>query len=237
MLWPGTKNASPIVCGHRGAPVAVAENTLASFAEAQRRGATWVEFDIRPTADDQLVIHHDPDTSAGVHIAATARADLAPSIPTLAELAADLPELGLDVEIKVSGIDRTITEYVDLIIAELDPLVANTAAPVLVTSFSTEALGQLKTRRPDIATGLLFYRMTPEWAIDTARAAGHDALLPWFPLLSDEFVSAARAEGFGLATWTVNDQVVIERAVELGLDMIIGDDPALIARHRGAEHQ
>lgn len=232
MSWSASQGGtSPIVCGHRGAPVAVAENTLASFAEAASRGATWVEFDIRPTVDDQLVIHHDPDTGSGQHIASTRRSDLASSIPTLRELAGELPNLGLDVEIKVSGIDRSISDYVALIIDELDRLVAVGRDQLLVTSFSTEALGQLKTQRPDIATGLLFYRMTPEWALDTARAASHDVLLPWYPLLTADFVTAARSNGFGLATWTVNDAVVVQRAVELGLDMIIGDDPALILEH------
>lgn len=228
MTWQSAPAGAPIVCGHRGAPVAAPENTLASFSAAIDRGATWVEFDIRPSADRQLVIHHDPETADGVHIGSTARADLDPSIPTLGELAQHQPNLGVDIEMKVSGIDIDVSEYVDLLIVEIDEHFSHRPEQVLVTSFSTAAIGTLKARRPDITTGLLFHRMTPEWAIDTAGEAGHSVLLPWYPLLSEQFVADARAAGFGMATWTVNDPAVVRRAVELGLDMVIGDDPSVI---------
>ncbi|MDG1087450.1 MAG: glycerophosphodiester phosphodiesterase, partial [Acidimicrobiales bacterium] len=64
----------PIVCGHRGAPAVAPENTLAGFAAAAERGATWVEFDVRPTGDGQLAIHHDPATAAGSRVGSTAYA-------------------------------------------------------------------------------------------------------------------------------------------------------------------
>ena len=47
------------VIGHRGHPVGVTENTLASFRKAVRAGADGVELDVRLTADGQFVVMHD----------------------------------------------------------------------------------------------------------------------------------------------------------------------------------
>ena len=41
----------PKVIGHRGAMAYAPENTLLSFREARRRGAPWVEIDVKLTAD------------------------------------------------------------------------------------------------------------------------------------------------------------------------------------------
>ncbi len=48
------------ICAHRGAMEAKPENTLAAFREAVRLGAQMIEFDVRLTEDEHLVILHDP---------------------------------------------------------------------------------------------------------------------------------------------------------------------------------
>ncbi len=49
----------PKVIGHRGAMAYAPENTLNSFREAHRRGATWVEIDVKLTADGVPIVMHD----------------------------------------------------------------------------------------------------------------------------------------------------------------------------------
>src|SRR5262245_52116871 len=49
----------PRIIGHRGAAKAAPENTLAGMREAKRQGATWVEFDAKLTADNQVILLHD----------------------------------------------------------------------------------------------------------------------------------------------------------------------------------
>lgn len=44
---------------HRGARQEAPENTLASFERASEAGFNWIEFDVRLTKDDRLVIFHD----------------------------------------------------------------------------------------------------------------------------------------------------------------------------------
>lgn len=47
------------ISAHRGAQSTHPENTLAAFREAIRLGVQQIEFDVRATADSQLVIMHD----------------------------------------------------------------------------------------------------------------------------------------------------------------------------------
>ncbi len=52
--------ARPFVVAHRGARLAEAENTVRAFLLALAQGADALETDLRFTADDRLVLFHDP---------------------------------------------------------------------------------------------------------------------------------------------------------------------------------
>jgi len=57
-----TTGAAPriLVHGHRGARTVLPENTLPAFEYAIREGADVLELDLWVTADNVLVVHHDP---------------------------------------------------------------------------------------------------------------------------------------------------------------------------------
>lgn len=46
--------------GHRGTRTDLDENTLLAFNKSLEFGANYIEFDVRKTKDEQLVILHDP---------------------------------------------------------------------------------------------------------------------------------------------------------------------------------
>lgn len=50
----------PLIVAHRGTPTIQPENTLSSFALGLAQGADALETDLRFTADDQIVLFHDP---------------------------------------------------------------------------------------------------------------------------------------------------------------------------------
>lgn len=53
------KRGKPFVVAHRGAPLVAPENTLRAFQLALEQGAFALETDLRFSADDQIVLHHD----------------------------------------------------------------------------------------------------------------------------------------------------------------------------------
>ena len=230
MTVPGQRAATPIVCGHRGAPAVQPENTLVGFAAAAERGATWVEFDVRPTGDGELAIHHDPATADGVRLASTSYVDLDPSIPRFGDLVASAPQLGLDIEMKTDDIDMSLTAFAELVAHEIDTHCAP-SADLMVTSFDDEALRLFRELRPDTPTGLLFWKRPFEEALAIALDAGHGSLAPWIKVLDADMVERTRAASLGVVTWTVNEPAQVTLASSLGVDMIIGDDPAVILEH------
>ncbi|WP_052390637.1 glycerophosphodiester phosphodiesterase [Streptomyces sp. NRRL B-24484] len=56
---PVPRCPSLAVAGHRGAPTAAPENTLAAFRAALAGGADWLETDVRTTRDGVPVLMHD----------------------------------------------------------------------------------------------------------------------------------------------------------------------------------
>lgn len=229
MKWAIHGAGGPIVCGHRGAPAIEPENTLAGFAAAATRGATWIEFDVRPTNDGVLAIHHDPVTSQGQRLASVTYGELDSAIPRFGDMAAAVPQLGLDIEMKTDDIDMSLAAFADLVIHEIDEHCAG-RDDIIVTSFDADALQRVRDRRPSVATGLLFDHGFDD-ALACALDVGHVVLAPWIRILDAELVDRSRHAGFGLATWTVNEPAQVVLAASLGVDMIIGDDPQLITEN------
>lgn len=228
------------VCGHRGAPALAKENTLAGFAAARDHGAMWLEFDVRPTADDQLVVHHDPVTAEGHHIGSSSAASLPDYIPTLTEVFESFGDLVLDVELKTDDCERTADSYLALAGALIEQLVAtNPDTGVLVTSFDAAVLQGFAEQWPDIATGFLYYVETAnfseaerdrsnEHAVAHALEIGHQAIVPHHKLVTRALVESAHTNGLHVATWTVNTTADVQRCAIAGVDVIIGDDPRVI---------
>jgi glycerophosphoryl diester phosphodiesterase len=58
-----------VVVGHRGAPGYRPEHTLASYELAFRQGVSWVDVDLVPTKDGQLVARHEPEIGGTTDVA------------------------------------------------------------------------------------------------------------------------------------------------------------------------
>ena len=220
-------NAEPVVCGHRGAPVAAPENRIAAMHAAADRGATWVEFDVRPAGDDVLVVHHDPVTSDGRVIAETPSGELADVADTF-EALVGATALGLDVEVKTDRTGRDTDVLAALVAAELNAYVPaeRLGGSMVVTSFDWAFLDALRLIAPAFETGLLFMDRRLVDAVAAATSGGHSVVAPWHGLVSAAAVEAAHDAGLRVATWTVNQPADIARVISAGVDMIIGNDPA-----------
>jgi glycerophosphoryl diester phosphodiesterase len=220
----------PWIIAHRGASASRRENTIAAFAHAALLGADAVEFDVRRSADGQLVVHHD-DTVPGVGpIIELAVADLrreAPWVPTFAEAMGACSGMWVNVEIKNSPGDRDW----DPTDAALEGAIAalgrsGEAGRVLISSFNPQTVYRALNRLPGLRTGLLIEAdADPREAIAAAAASGITAVHPAAASLDDGtvdgVVAAARRHRVGIVTWTVDDAGEIRRLAAAGVDGII----------------
>src|SRR5919204_5827807 len=98
----------PVLCGHRGLGRGVVdglrENTLASFRAAVEAGVTWVEVDVRATADGDLVASHNPTTEDGRAISGLRAVEAGDrGLLRIADLLEELPpHVGVNLEMKTA---------------------------------------------------------------------------------------------------------------------------------------
>lgn len=168
----------PVIIGHRGCGRGIVdgctENTLESFLIAIELGVEWLEVDVRRTADDILVVAHDPAEPDGVFYA-DITGDQAGDRGTLRleELLDALPaDLGVDFDLKTSMEDAT-RERIATTAARLAPVAKREGRrrPLLVTSLDPGALDITRQLAPGVPRGLLTWLDFPIG--QAVAAAGH----------------------------------------------------------------
>ncbi|TMR03492.1 glycerophosphodiester phosphodiesterase [Actinomadura soli] len=179
--------STPTVIGHRGygsgdltppgARAPVAENTLPSMLAAVEAGLAWIEIDVTRTADDDLVLRHDPTTSEGDHVV-----DLpatASGLPRLADVFDALPpDVAVDVDVK-TVLEDAVDDPSRRTGALLLPVLKREAKRrrLLVTSFDPSLLAFLRDGLPGVPLGLLTWLRFPLWhAVPAAAGLGLDAV-------------------------------------------------------------
>lgn len=229
--------------GHRGARAEAPENTLAGFRHLRSLGVRAVEFDIRVSADDQLVVIHDSAldrTTNGIgDVASQPAAALAQldachrafphwqgseGIPTLTQVLQELDDFHhIELEVKVTDPNAEAK-----VLAQLPALwqTFHLAGRARVTSFNPRMLFAIQQAHPDIPRGFLFEADFMGDAMQIAQALGCDAIGPHEQRCDEALIAAAHERGWWVSTWTVNSP---ERALNLqriGLDGLITDCPS-----------
>lgn len=245
-----------LVIGHRGtgdnniAP----ENTISSFRFAAKNKAAF-ELDTMFTKTGELVVIHDSDVDRttngkGMVDALTLTelkqldaAKLAPAkfkgekIPTLEEV---LDEFGgktlVDIEIKA----QAPKEEAQKIGAAVAKLVRNKnlEKQVFITSFNPYVLETIKNTNPEILRGQLYSNFDDvkelPWHVKFVLRnlllngkAEPDILAPRQDLINEDYINKYHSLGYKIFPWTVNDPVVMEKFIKLGIDGLITDRPDL----------
>jgi len=221
----GSKNAT-MVWGHRGASQAELQNSPAAFERALEFGAVGVELDIRRTADDVLVVHHDADMTDGRFIVETAFAELPDYVPTLAWVLDLYAEHVVNIEVKSGPNERDYrADYlvVDLllgVLADADP-----ESRHIITSFDEEVLTRVRSADTASATGLITSDPRVKKRLEALVAAGHSAVMFDRTLIDQLLVDEAHDRGLFVGAWTVNDPYDMRRFAAIGVDAIMTDAP------------
>ncbi len=214
-----------LIIAHRGASFAEPENTIDAFRRAVVMGADGVELDVRRTADDRLVVHHDAHLPDGRVVRETPVAELPERIPTLAAALDACDGVFVNIEIKNDPADpdfdpgewvmhRTATELA----------VRGGGRRWLISSFRRETVEVCRRVLPSARAAWL--------VVDAGMAVlqrcadeGYDAVHPWAERLDADTIAAAHRLGLAVNTWTCDDPDRIGELMALGVDGICTNRP------------
>ncbi|SPE20029.1 Glycerophosphoryl diester phosphodiesterase [Burkholderiales bacterium] len=242
--WP-----YPRLVAHRGGGRLAPENTLAAFEVGLRHGYRAAEVDAVLCADEVPVLLHDSSlertTDGRGSVAAKTVAELAAldagswfhpdfanvRIPTLLQALRHCTERGiwLNVEIKpLAGREartgQLVAEAVARFWADAGP--TDLAAPLL-SSFSRSALEAARRSAPQLARGLLFSSIAPDWR-QALQALACVSLHCDHRKLTRALAHEITSGGYGLLCYTVNDRRRARTLWSWGVDAICTDRIDLI---------
>lgn len=212
---------------------------MAAFELARNQGAQMIEFDVRPTRDDAIVVFHDDTTerwngraeAVGMLTLAELQAiDLrGERAPILDEVCAWARETGLllNVEIKVAGIEAAVAQTIHK---------HGIAEQVIISSFDPAALRAMREVAPELARAALTdsSAMPPvddvSWPLGTLAQLGARAWHPsWRLPPLETLIPDVRQAGYAVNVWTVDDPTIMRRLLALEVEGIMTNRPALLA--------
>ena len=221
----------PNVVGHRGAAAYAPENTLESFREAKRRGATWIELDVKISRDGVPIIMHDESLkrTMGVDrlVIDTDRADLPAGVATFAEAIACLGELGLGCNVEIKPCPGREAATARAAVETLRQCWPRHLPAPLLSSFKDASLAAALEAAPEHARALLIGEQVPDWHA-RAQAVGAVGLNVNGKKLGALWAHDIKRAGYLLGVYTINDPVVARALIAMGADCIITDAPDVI---------
>ncbi|WP_071796972.1 glycerophosphodiester phosphodiesterase [Natronohydrobacter thiooxidans] len=255
-LHPLLAHPGAIAIAHRGGGLEAEENTLPAFDHAVSLEFTHVELDVHATRDGVVVIHHDPELTRLCgdprRIADLDWRDLqqvrtkgGAEIPRLKDLLETHPALRVTIEAKS---DSVVDPLCDLIqrMGVLPRVSIGAFAPAR-TARARDRLGPGLLWSP--AHGQVARLFARGWGLPLPLQDFRVVQIPtqWkgIQLVTARFLRAAHAAGVKVQVWTVNDEAEMHRLLDLGVDGLMTDRPALlraVLEARGqwpsaAEHQ
>ena len=226
--------AQPKIIGHRGCRFdGPFENTLASMRFAVEAGVDAIEFDVQLTSDNQVVVFHGPIVPGlekdirTITFEEARKVDLpgGHTMPTISEWfaeAAKHPEIPLIMEIKKQLSDEKTLLLTHRVLEE----VSGTSVSVEFTSFSTLALDEIHSLKPE-AKLIYLQSGTPVKSASWAAERGYKGIscnLDGF-MNNPEVIAEAKKLGVETTLWLVNDREVAGWAVRHGVDCVSSDHP------------
>ncbi|MBV6634137.1 MAG: glycerophosphodiester phosphodiesterase [Alphaproteobacteria bacterium] len=223
------------------------ENTLAGIDQAAREGASWVEFDVKLTADGIPILMHDVslkrttghralvrDTSYRTirHLDAGYRfhdSFTGEAVPTLPEALARCALLGITPNIEIKpciGRERTtalaVTEAIKAYWPKGEP-------PPLLSSFSAKSLLAARRDAPGYPRGLLANRLPKDWRRLHQRLELSAIHLNGMHITTAQMADL-RAANLPVVAWTINHPRLATSLIATGVGTIITDCPAGIRK-------
>jgi glycerophosphoryl diester phosphodiesterase len=218
------------LCGD-GKPVVIHDDTVDRTTDGRGAVARLALADLRRL-------------DAGSWFATRFRGERIPTLEETFEFARG--RCGLNLEVKGAAAGRPapgVTAARAAAAAEVDATIRAVARslaasgfrePLIVSSFSRQALIQARSAMPRVRLGLLVSRSL-RGLRSAHRQARLDALHPHLRLASRRRVRLAHGLGLMVLFWTVNERHLMQRLLRLGADGLMTDDPALFLDLRAGD--
>lgn len=219
----------PRICAHRGDHTRHLENTMEAFQSSIDLGCLQIELDVRRSADDVWVVHHDPTLERIHHIDLTIAecdAEQLLAVPGLSFLEAVLDAVPAEVRLLVENKETELTEksgraFVDMLEARM-----RRGGRVAAISHGSAWRSHLQT------TDIDHYLFETSWdrALEEASGdfdgfdlyhAGGDSS----PESRPKLIDALKEHQKDVAIWTVNDAVDGRSWLDAGVTSLITDHP------------
>jgi glycerophosphoryl diester phosphodiesterase len=239
-VFPYLDHPLPIAFAHRGGASDAPENTIGAFAAAVALGYRYLETDVHVTADGVLVAFHDDkldrvtDRTGAISDLTwdevrAARVDGVGEISRMADLLEAFPDARFNIDPKA---DASVDPLADLI--------ARTGSidRVCVGAFSDRRIARLrKALGPRLCTALgprgvaqleLATKGLPSARRLPAACAQVPMSLGKVTLVDAGFIAAAHKRSIQVHVWTIDDPDDMHRLLDLGVDGIMTDRPAVL---------
>ncbi len=244
---PGSRYAyldspTPLAMAHRGGAIEHVENTMPAFEACLALGYRYLETDVRVTADGVLVAFHDPTLDRVTD--RTGRIEHLPwrevggaliggrePVVLLEELLGAWPDVRFNLDIKAAGVLAPLVRVVRRL---------GVADRICLGSFSDARVAAARRLfGPDVCTslgprGVAALRLSSY----SPRAAGMVRIqagcaqvplqLGGRPLVDERFIAAAHARRLQVHVWTVDSEQEATELLDLGVDGIMTDRPAML---------
>lgn len=228
------------IVAHRGfwncAAAGFAQNSIASFREAQEHGFWGSECDIHLTSDDVILVHHDGDIR-GRSIQKNPyvtfenhRLNNGEPVPTLDDYLAQAEESAktvLIIELKPHYAQDREDKLIELTLAAVKAHGLYDPSRVGFISFSKHICDVLAARCPEFINQYLEGDISPE---DLAKDGINGFDYEQNVLLKDQRAYVQRAHKIGMSTnsWTVNSAENMQDLIGQGIDAITTNEPLLL---------
>lgn len=234
---------------HRGGGRLAPEGSLEAYRNALEVGADMLEMDLHATRDGVVVVHHDATVDRvtdgtgkisemsfeelrALDAGYAFTPDRGQSYPyrgqgvrvaTFREVLEAFPDAIFSAEIKQS--QPPIVDAVLAVLAE-----TGMEDRVILVSFNDAVVREIREKNPRIVTGAGTAEMVGFATLTMDEAQSYEPPCPIFQLPGVEADHLALAQRLGVQVqiWTINDAEEMRRLIEMGVDGIMTDDPALL---------
>jgi glycerophosphoryl diester phosphodiesterase len=227
---------------HRGGAIEHLENTMPAFEACVAMGYRYLETDVRATADGVPIVFHDPALERVSD--ATGRIDQLPwsevsrariggrePILRLEELLGAFPDVRFNLDIKAAGVVAPLVRAIRR---------ARVADRICLASFSDARIAAARRLLgPGVCTALgprgvaalrlASYRPRAAGLVRIQAGCAQVPLqLGGRALVDERFIAAAHARGLQVHVWTVDTPHEANALLDLGVDGIMTDRPAML---------